>query len=332
MDTLTSMRVFAKVVELQNFADAARRLKLSPAMVTRHIQFLEQRIGVRLLNRTTRQFSLTEAGMLYYERCVNLVTNILEAEGRIAELGSAPRGRLRVTASPNFGTVVLWPIVDQFITRHSDISVDLVLTNRAVNLVEEEIDVALRISPRSLDASLVMRRIATSKVIACAAPSYVRRAGLPVAPSDLANHACLVVNEGAGNHDWVFRRDGEVHAIVPPARVASNDKRLLCRAAVDGAGIVVLPSFIVGEPLADGRLVLVLPDWSIDDLAISVVFPSRKFMPAKTRLFIDYLADCFAGMAQTDIWLPAAVPASPDREVATRGRYQRRSDIQKAVG
>ena len=302
MDTLVGMRAFARVVESKNFAEAARRLKLSPAMVTKHIQNLEQRIGTRLLNRTPRQLSLTEAGAAYYERCVNLLAEIEDAEAEAGAFSRLPRGRLRISAAVDFGATELRPLVQKFMHEYPDISVDLALTNRFVDLVEEEFDLAVRIVTRRLHPSLVARKLAVSRFVVCASPAYLRRAGTPKIPDDLQAHRWLNYSEAPTRDEWRLTRDGKSKKVNIAHGLRSNHNHLLCDAAVDGAGICIQPTFNVWRHIATGRLKTVLNDWSIGELGIHVVFPNRKFLPAKTRLFIDFLAASFPRGPQHDVW------------------------------
>ena len=328
MDTILSMRVFAKVVEAENFTEAARRLKLSPPMVTRHIQSLERRIGARLINRTTHQFSLTEAGALYHERCVRLLSDIEEAEETAGSLGRLPQGRLRLSAPVDFGRAELWPIVREFMRRHPQIQVHLILTNRLVNLVEEEVDLAVRMAEGPLDGSLIARKLATSRLLLCASPAYLRSHGVPQTPEDLLAHRCLLYGTGVRHDGWEFSRDGTAQRVKVPGCLQSNQLRLLCQAAVEGTGIVMQPSFSVWSHLAAGRLRTVLDGWSAGRLGVFLVFPSRSFLPAKTRLFIDFLTDKFRNDPDRDVWIERvrARPEAPGRRRVSRQRRGRRRE------
>lgn len=325
MDTLLGMQVFSKVVETENFTEAARRLKLSPPMVTRHIQALERRLGTRLINRTTHQFSLTEAGAQYYERCVRLLAEFDDAEESVRSLSQLPQGRLRLTAPVDFGRVELWPVVRDFMRRHPQIQVELYLTNRVVDLFEEETDLALRVAGGPLDGSLVARKLATSRQVVCAAPSYLRRHGVPLSPDDLLAHRCLLYGAGGRHPGWEFTRNGRSRRVAVRGCLQSNQVRLLCDAVVEGAGIAIQPTFSVWKELAAGRLRSLLDDWSAGALGIYVVFPSRAFLPAKTRLFIDHLAEVFSGGPDRDPWLEGARERSPSRRRGTGRAAARRA-------
>lgn len=310
MDTVLSMRVFAKVVETENFTEAARRLKLSPPMVTRHIQGLERRLGTRLINRTTHRFSLTEAGAHYHERCLRVLAEIEEAEDAVGSMSRLPRGRLRLTAPVDFGRAGLWPSIRDFMRRHPEIEIDLVLTNRTVDLIEEGIDLAIRVSEDPVDSALIARKLATSRQVVCASPAYLRRHGVPQAPDDLLGHRCLVYGRRGRHEGWTFSRHGQSQRIKVPGGLQSNQVGLLCQAAVDGMGIVMQPTFSVADHLAAGRLRTLLDDWDAGRLGVYIVFPSRRFLPAKTRLFIDFMVDVFRNDPDRDAWLGAAKRAT----------------------
>jgi DNA-binding transcriptional LysR family regulator len=305
------MRVFTKVVEAENFTEAARRLKLSAPMVTRHIQSLERRIGARLINRTTHQFSLTEAGAIYHKHCVQLLSDIEEAEEIVGSLGRLPQGRLRLSAPMDFGRVELWPIVSEFMRLHPQLHVNLVLTNRLVDLIEEEFDLAIRVSAHPLVGPLIARKLATSRQVVCASPVYLRRHGVPQIPRDLLAHECLLYGTAVRHEGWEFSRNGKSQRINVSGCLQANQLRLLCQAAVEGAGIVMQPTFSIWEHLAAGRLKTVLGDWSAGGLGVFVVFPSRSFLPVKTRLFIDFLVDNFRNDPDRDVWIDRARKRSP---------------------
>lgn len=302
MDTLASMRAFARVAETKNFTRAAKRLKVSPAMVTKHVQNLEARIGTRLVNRSTRQLSLTEAGTAYYERCIQLLADIEEAEEAAGSLGALPRGHLRISAPMYFGLTEVRPIVQEFMRKYPDISVDFLVSNRNVDLIEEGRDLAVRIAAEGLPPSLIARRLATSRLMVCAAPHYLKRAGVPRAPAELAGHRCLAPTLFRWSDGWTFRRGGQTESVKVPLCLQSNNNELLTDAAADGLGIAIHPSFNVWRHLAAGRLVTILDDWSAGEVGIFVVYPSRKFLPAKTRLLIDFIAAAFPRGPAHDLW------------------------------
>jgi DNA-binding transcriptional LysR family regulator len=306
MDTLVSMRVFVRAVEAESLAAAARRLKLSPATVTKHVQGLERRLGTRLLNRTTRRFSLTEAGAAYYERCRTSLAEVEAAEAAARSLGAQPRGHLRITAPMYFAPSELRPIIQGFIERYPDITVEVLVTNRRIDLVEDGLDLAVRIAADALEPSLIARRLATSRLLTCASPTYLQRAGVPRQPPDLLRHRCLTTTLFRLDEGWVFSRDGKSETLALPITLQSNNNELLCEAAADGFGITIQPTINIWRNLATGRLTRILEDWSPGELGVFVVYPSRRDLPAKTRLFIDYLTARFPKGPRHDVWLERA--------------------------
>jgi DNA-binding transcriptional LysR family regulator len=306
MDTLLSMRAFAKVVECKNFTQAARQLKLSTATVTKHIQSLEQRIGTRLINRNARQFSVTEPGALYYERCLVLLNEIDEVETAVASYGRQPRGHLRISAPMYFGTAELRPIVQAFMRSYSDISVEIHVTNRYVDLIGEDFDLSVRVVSRPLEPSLIERKLATSRLLVCASPDYLRRHGTPRQPRDLLQHRCLQSTLRRTSEGWPFTRDGKTEHVVVAGALLSNHNELLCQETIEGSGISIQPSFNAWRALAAGQLRTVLDDWFVAEVGISVLFPSRKLLPTKTRLFIDFLTAQFPKGPRHDVWLHRA--------------------------
>lgn len=306
MDTLAGMRAFVKVVELKNFTRAAKQLKISTATVTKHIQSLEHRIGTRLINRNARRFSVTEPGAVYYERCIDLLSEIESAETAAASYGRQPRGLLRISAPLFFGAVELRPVVQAFMRDYADISVEIHVTNRYVDLIGEEFDLSVRIVNRPLEPSLVERKLATARYLVCAAPSYLKRAGTPKQPADLLAHRCLQSTTHRWRNGWPFARNGKTEHIAIASTLQSNHNQLLCDAAIDGIGIGIQPSFNAWRPLAAGRLRTVLDDWFVGDVGVSVVFPSRKLLPIKTRLFLDFLTAQFPKGPRHDVWLERA--------------------------
>lgn len=329
VDTLLSMRIFAKVVETESFAETSRRLNLSPGVVTKHIQNLEHRVGVRLLNRNTRGLGLTEAGAIYYERCVGVLAEIDEAEEAAGSLGRAPRGRLRLSAPADFGPTELWPMIRSFMEKYSEISVELLLTDRVVNLIEEEIDLCIRINERALNPYLVARRLAVSKLLVCASPDYLRRLGTPQTPKDLQAHRCLVYGQSHRHEGWEFKRDGRAERIRLEAPLQANQIRLLKEAALDGEGLVMQPSFNVWRDISEGRLVTVLDDWSAGELVVSIVHTGRRFLPTKTRLLIDHIVGGFPNPPDRDVWLARIQSRQPERTGHIPGKPRKRASARR---
>lgn len=303
MDTLVSMKAFARVIELGSFAAAARALQISPAMVTNHVAHLERRVGTRLLHRSTRRVAATDAGRAYYERCVDALTAIDEAEALASNEGVEPRGTLRLTAPVEFGNLHLAPLVAEFMQRHPQVEVHLDLSNRVVSLIDEGVDVALRIA-RTLDPGMVARQLARSRLMMVASPGYLERRPRPSHPAELAQADTLAFGVP---RPWTlieFERGADrAQARILP-RLQTSSSETLRRLACEGLGCVMLPTFVAGADVAAGRLVDLFPQWRIGELAISVVYQNRKLQPARVRAFVDFIVERFGPNPLHDPWEP----------------------------
>jgi DNA-binding transcriptional LysR family regulator len=309
MDRLNGMETFVRVVEAGSFTAAADRLGISPAMVSRYVQDLEERLGTRLLNRTTRRIGLTEAGAAYFERCQQVLRDIQEMDLSVAREVQQPRGVLRVNAPVVFGTRHLSRFLAEYERRYPEVAIDLSLNDRFIDLVEEAADVAVRIGALS-ESALVARRLCPIRLVLCASPGYLKQHGVPRTPADLANHNCLGYTYTRGGAEWELTgRDGP---IVVPIRgsLRANHGEALCQAALDGLGLALQPTFIAGDALAKGLLQPVLLDYKPADLSAYAVFLSRKFLSAKVRTFVDFLAEKFGPEPYWDAWLRPAKAAS----------------------
>lgn len=290
---LGAMAVFARVVEAGSFSGAAAALGLSKSAVSKQVARLEDRLGVRLLNRTTRQLSLTEAGTAFYDHCRQLVADAEAAEAAVTHLASAPRGTLRVTAPMSFGQHHVAPALPAFLAAYPELSVDLQLNDRWVDVIEEGFDLAIRIGQLP-DSSLVARRLAPMRRVLCAAPSYLKARGRLHHPRDLAAHSCLIYSYLASGREWRFQGpDGLVRVQVSgPLEINNGDALLAATRA--GAGIANLPSFIASADICAGRVENVLPQWRDPDAgAVQAVFPAGRNLSPKVRVFVDFLARQF---------------------------------------
>jgi DNA-binding transcriptional LysR family regulator len=287
------MRMFVAVVDGGSFAAAATRLDVSRAMVSKQVQKLEEHLGTRLMNRTTRRLSMTETGRAFYERSAQIVADVEEAEQIAGQMTRTPQGVLRVTIPLSYGQHRLAAILGAYTQAYPLVQLDIALSDRKVELVEEGFDVAIRIGalPQS---DLIARKLGAVHSIACAAPAYLARSGTPQMPSDLSNHACLGYSLTGGGTDWRFESPaGPV--IVPIAGPIKADNGDIIRlAAIGGAGIAFQPGFIVDDDIAAGRLVRVLPGWQSAALGVYAVYPSRKHLSAKVRTFVDFVAAALA--------------------------------------
>jgi DNA-binding transcriptional LysR family regulator len=291
------MAVFAKVVESASFAAAARHFDMSPAMVSKHVSTLEDRLGVRLLNRTTRHVSATEVGQDYYERCLRILSELEDADRAAGDLQTAPRGLLRVTTSVSFGSRQLAPAIADYLVAYPDVSIDLRLHDNYVDLLEERIDLAIRLGQLS-DSSLIARKLCAVEMIPCASPGYLAAHGTPQKPRDLIKHNCLIYTHAAPRA-WTFvDRNGKEEGVRVSGRVSGNGGDALLALAVRDTGIALGPDYLVGDDLTAGRLIRLLPDYTTQDTPVYAVYPHGQYLSPKTRTFIDFLASRFANLPQ----------------------------------
>lgn len=292
MDTIDGMRTFVAVVQEGSFSAAARRLQMSPQLVSKYVGQLEDRLGARLLHRSTRKLSTTEAGQAYSERCRQVLADIDEMEDAVGDMTVQARGTLRINAPMSFGVSHLARAVALFQAEQTGVSVDLTLNDRVVDIVSEGFDLAIRIA-RLAESTLVARRIAPVRLIACASPAYLEAHGVPASPADLAEHNCLGYSYASDRGQWTFQRDGEAHPVGIKGSFSANNGDALREAALAGAGIVLQPSFIVGSDIRAGRLQALLPDYSVPELNLYAVYAHRQYLSAKVRAFIDFLSGYF---------------------------------------
>ena len=302
MDKLTAMQVFVRVVEAGSFVKAAGQLEISTTAASRLVADLEAHLGTRLLQRTTRRLSLTAAGSAYFDRCQQIVGAVDEAETLVGLEAQRPFGTLRVSGPVVFGTLHLAPVLAAYSARYPEVRVDIVLADRIVDLVDEGFDVAIRIAGRLAD-TLVARRLATVRIAACASPEYLRRHGTPHAPSDLVHHNCLLYSISERPGEWIFEGPQGSTTVKVTGSLRSNNGDLLRSAALEGVGIVMQPTFNVGDDLRQGKLVRVLPRYCQPDLAAYAVYPTRRHLPAKVRSFVDFLAEAFSDPPPWDAWM-----------------------------
>jgi len=294
MDRLRAMTVFARVVEQGSFAAAAERLAISTSACSRYVADLEAHLGSRLLNRTTRRLSLTESGRGFYERCVQLLADLDEAELAAGQSAARPRGTIRLTTSINFGVRHVSPAIGDFLVLCPEVRFDVSLSDRIVDLVEEGYDLAIRIGATGGE-TVVARKLGEARMVACASPAYLKAHGTPKTPEDLGRHACLTYEYMPVRNAWTFRgRDGGERAVRVSGPLHSNNGDLLAAAAVAGVGVACEPEFILGPDLTAGRLVPVLASYATPAAPIYAVYPSRRYLSAKVRSFVDFLAKRFA--------------------------------------
>ncbi len=302
MDRFVAMEAFGRVVERGGFSAAAQDLRISRAMVSRHVQDLEQHLGARLLHRTTRRVSLTEAGQVYYERSTHLLAELAAIEGEVGELHTKPRGTLRVNGPVVFGSLHLASAVADYMAAFSEVTIELTLNDRTVDLVEEGYDMAIRIG-RLEDSSLIARRLAPCRIVVVASPAYLARRGEPRTPGELSGHDCMRYMYGEGGEIWNFQgADGPVSVRVS-GQLRTNNGDAMRVAAVRGRAIAALPSFIVSEELSSGALVPILRDFGVAEMAVHAVYPGGRNPSAKLRSFIDFLVPRFGENPSWDAWM-----------------------------
>lgn len=290
MDTLTSMRVFANVVEAGSFSGAADRLDMSRAMASKYVINLEDHLGTRLLNRTTRRLSLTESGTAYYERCVQIISDVQEAEQAVGQLTGTPRGTIKITMPVAYGLHRLGPVIADYVRLYPEVKLEISLNDRRIDLVEEGLDLAIRIGTLP-ESGLIARKLAVDRTVVCASPAYLQQHGVPEVPADLARHSCLGYTYTSSGDEWRLRSAEADAAIRIAGSIKANNGDMLRLAACNGAGIIFQPLFIVQDDLHAGRLVQILVDYTSKDLGIYAVYPSRKHLSAKVRTFVDFLVE-----------------------------------------
>ena len=292
MDTLEGMRTFAAVVTEGSFSKAAERLDRSPQLVSKYVAQLEARLGVRLLNRSTRRLSITEAGQAYFDRCQGIVAEVDELEDAVGNMTKALSGVLRINAPMTFGMHHLTPAIAEFQDNHPDLRVDLALDDRVVDIVSEGFDLAIRIA--DLDtSSLVARRLAPIHLVACASPTYLEENGAPGPPEDLEEHECLGYTYSSDRDRWRFESKQGIYEVRVNGRFCANNGDALRTAALAGHGLVLQPTFIVGDDLRSGRLIRILPDYGIARLNVYAVYAHRQFLSNKVRALVEFLGDYF---------------------------------------
>jgi DNA-binding transcriptional LysR family regulator len=299
MDRFRSLEVFAATAERLSFASAARDLNLTRAMVSKHIADLEQRLGVRLFQRTTRRVSLTEAGRTLAARAGSLLDTLSETENAVRELQTVLRGKLRVNAPVTFGTMHLGPLVSRFLNDNPGVELDLTLNDRAVDLVDEGYDLVIRIGVPQ-DSSLIMRRLAPARLIIVGSPDYLRRNGLPKKPADLKKHNCLGYAYWALRDEWPLTADGHTERVRVKGTLAANNGDILRAAAREGLGLILQPTFSIADDIRTGSLVQVLANFCPRELTIQALYAPGAAPNAKLRAFIDLLAKEWSGTPPWD--------------------------------
>jgi len=320
MDRLAAMQAFARVVESGSFVRAAERSKISTSSLSRLVADLETHLHARLLNRTTRKLSLTETGQAFYERCVQLLADLDEAESLASRASAQAHGTIKLTCPYNLAAPTLAPAIASFVARHPAVQFDVTVSDRAIDLVEEGFDLAIRIGNVGSDL-LVARKLGATELVPCAAPSYLAARGVPETPADLVQHSVMTYAYSPAPRLWLLRdANGKVHEVRVQGALHGNSGELALGAAIAGLGIAAEPAFMAAAALADGRLVRVLPEFRGPPLDIWAVYPSRRHLSAKVRLFVAHLAEVFAAERASAPGSGSATAGPPAGSVPKRRR------------
>lgn len=319
MSRISDAELFVAVVDARGFSAAARRLDRSQPVVSRQLAALEHRLGVRLLERTTRRVQPTPAGALFYERCRDAVAALVEAERLATDAATSPRGRLRVSAPPAYARRHLTPLLPEFAAAFPDVTLELILTDRYVDLVEERFELAIRLGPLR-SSSLASRVLSIERYVLCAAPAYLRRHRAPRSLDELAAHNCLVLGPAGSRHRWTFVERGTRRTVEVSGNLATNDAGLLHAAARAGLGITALPTYSIEDDLAAADLVELLPQARLPTVDVHALLPSRRHVPRRVRVFLDLLARGLRRPGRTPTTRHAVAPRRDPSPLPCDGR------------
>jgi DNA-binding transcriptional LysR family regulator len=301
MDKLTAMKVFAMVAKLGSFSAAAEKLNISKAMASKHVQYLENSLGVRLLNRTTRHLNLTEVGTTYQERVNAILLDIDDADLVITQFDSEPRGTLKIMSPTSFGAFHLARVITAYNKIYPDVNIDMILANRTPDLVEDGVDVAIHVGEMD-DSSLVARKLATARMVVCGAPEFLAKNGSPKIPAELDNYNCLIYSLHIPVNEWLFTINGKTKRQQISGTLRSNDGDALRVAAIKGCGLVQLPTYMVGLDIKSGRLNPVLGEFEPAEKPIYAVYNHRRYLSAKIRTFVDFIYELLHPIPYWDEW------------------------------
>ena len=291
MERWTALNVFRHAAELGSFAAASRQLGLSPAAISKNISELEAHLSVQLFNRTTRRISLTEAGSLYYDRVSRILEDLAEADGVLSAMQEEPRGLLRVSAPMTVTLICLSSVLPKFLSRYPELSLDLQLDDRRIDIVEQGFDIALRGSDNLEDSSLIARKLMTMAHVVCGAPAYFEQYGVPTSPEDLANHCCIQFTLSDHAKVWTFQKNNHSVSVPINGRYKVTSSLAVRDALRAGFGLSLIPWIYVRDDLNQGRLQTVLENWSPDETTLYAVYPSKRYVTSKVRAFLDFLVE-----------------------------------------
>lgn len=348
MDRWNEVEVFVHAAELGSLTRAAEQLAMSTSAASRHLLALEERLDVRLVHRTTRRLHLTEAGEHFFLRAKDLLASMKEAEASVSDTAVNPTGTLRITASLSFCLRHLAPLVPEFTSQYPNISVDIVAANRYYDLIDNGVDIAIRTRQFEADSSITIRKLAETRRVLAASPSYLEKNGEPLAPSDLSQHKFLLYTLADKPYEFRLRKNGLEEVVPVRPLLSANDGQIIRAAALDGLGILAQPTYIIYDDLKAGRLVPVLDDWDLPRLTMNIAFPTKAHLPAKVRLFIEFLIARFrdrdyerhwnetkfaqqseiAGIGATRVPQPALLDRAPAEPFHVRRRsWHSRGDV-----
>lgn len=302
MDRWTELELFVQVAETGSLSRAAEALDLSNAAASRHLQALEDRLGARLVERNTRRLYLTDTGQEFFSRAKTVLADLKDAEDAVNAATLNPTGTLRITASLSFSMHHVAPLLREYTQRYPNVSVHVEAANRYLDIIDNNIDVAIRTREFEPDSNITIRRLGQTRRILAAAPRYLAKHGRPKTLEDLAQHKLLIYTHANNPNELRFTRDGKTTTLSVKGLLESNDGQILRAAALDGMGILVQPTYILYDDMVAGRLVPVLDDWDLPRLTVNLAYPSRKHLSAKVRTFIDFMAEHFAKMNYEQKW------------------------------
>ncbi|WP_066708363.1 LysR family transcriptional regulator [Curvibacter delicatus] len=302
MDRWTELELFVQVAETGSLSRAAEALDLSNAAASRHLQALEDRLGARLVERNTRRLYLTDTGQEFFSRAKTVLADLKDAEDAVNAATLNPTGTLRITASLSFSMHHVAPLLREYTQRYPNVSVHVEAANRYLDIIDNNIDVAIRTREFEPDSNITIRRLGQTRRILAAAPRYLAKHGRPKTLEDLAQHKLLIYTHANNPNELRFTRDGQTTTLSVKGLLESNDGQILRAAALDGMGILVQPTYILYDDMVAGRLVPVLDDWDLPRLTVNLAYPSRKHLSAKVRTFIDFMAEHFAKMNYEQKW------------------------------
>lgn len=303
MDKLKSLIIFMRSAQCCSFSEAARQLGIAPSAVSRAVLRLEDELGVRLLERTTRSLTLTEAGNRFYERCQQILNDLEEAELEVKQLQSTPIGTLRLDLSFTFGKLHIAPALLQFAAQYPELNLNVSFNDRLIDVIEEGIDATVRIGMNS-DSSLIMHYLATARYITCASPRYLAQYGTPTTPAELLQHRCVnfIFPQTRREHNWKFEQNGKSIDFSVDSYLRFDNSEVILDAVIQGAGVVQFPKFIAAQAISRGDLCLILQSYAPQvGLPIVVLYPQKRYLSAKVRAFVEFMRELMAALKQVDV-------------------------------